>query len=276
MKNCFVICRDELDRLRGCPKRNIRTTTANSRVAVLGRRRDPDAHMSSRYNERPKGNDAKIPQSEIARIYDAIAPIYDVWGYLTESRARRQAIELAGIRDGESVLEVAVGTGLAFRQIVTLNPHGRNEGLDLSEGMLRRAQQNLKLCDPSSYRLQLGTALKLPFPDGAFDLLMNSYMFDLLPQAEMRSVLQEFRRVLKPVGRLVLVNMTKPQEGTLPLYEWLYHWWPRLMGGCRAVELADLVRNSRFVILKRSYVQQLLFPSEIILARTSATGSGAD
>jgi len=61
--------------------------------------------------------DAKIEKSRVAAIYRKIAPSYDLWAWLTESRARDRCLELADIQDGESVLEVAVGTGLAFEQI---------------------------------------------------------------------------------------------------------------------------------------------------------------
>lgn len=53
--------------------------------------------------------DARISQSKIGSVYDKIAPVYDVWGKLTESRARNRAIELAEIKDGSHVLEVAGG-----------------------------------------------------------------------------------------------------------------------------------------------------------------------
>ena len=88
--------------------------------------------------------DALVPQSEISAVYDRIAPLYDLWGTMTESRARARAIELAGIRNGMTVLEVAVGTGLAFREIVRSNPDGRNIGIDLSAGMLERAKQRIR------------------------------------------------------------------------------------------------------------------------------------
>ncbi len=58
--------------------------------------------------------DARISQNQIGAVYDKIAPIYNIWGKLTESRARNRAIELAEIKDGQIFLEVAVGTGLAF------------------------------------------------------------------------------------------------------------------------------------------------------------------
>jgi len=74
--------------------------------------------------------DAKVPQREIGLVYDKLSGIYDVWGMLTESRARAWALELAAVEDGQDVLEVAVGTGLAFYEIVKLNPHGRNIGIE--------------------------------------------------------------------------------------------------------------------------------------------------
>lgn len=66
----------------------------------------------------PKTLDARIGQENIGAVYDRIAPIYDIWGMLTESSARKRAIALAGIEDGQAVLEVAVGTGVAFAEIV--------------------------------------------------------------------------------------------------------------------------------------------------------------
>lgn len=62
--------------------------------------------------------DARITQADIPHVCDRIAGIYDIWGRLTESRAMARAIELADIEDGQSILEVAVGTGVAFREIL--------------------------------------------------------------------------------------------------------------------------------------------------------------
>ena len=90
-----------------------------------------------------KAMDARVSQNNIASVYDSIAPIYDIWGKLTESHARNRAIELAEIKDGQTILEVAVGTGLAFYEIVKRNPNGTNTGVDLSQGMLEKAKKRL-------------------------------------------------------------------------------------------------------------------------------------
>ncbi len=57
-----------------------------------------------------------------------------------------------------------------------------------------------------------GNARELPYPDETFVLTYNSYMFDLIPLADFVPILEEFHRVLKPGGKLVLVNMSKPGE----------------------------------------------------------------
>jgi hypothetical protein len=52
--------------------------------------------------------DAKLPQSEIPGVYDSLSKTYDIWGKLAETRARNRALELADIKDGQNILEVAV------------------------------------------------------------------------------------------------------------------------------------------------------------------------
>ncbi len=211
--------------------------------------------------------DARIEQQDIASVYDRIAPVYDIWGRLTESRARDRALELAAIEDGQSVLEVAVGTGLAFRRIVEMNPTGENIGIDLSPGMLERARRRMAALPESRYSLMLASAFDIPTDDESIDILVNNYMFDLIAFDEMASVLGEFRRVLKPNGKLVLVNMTRGERFGSKVYERIYRLSPRTMGGCRGVNLSEKLQESGFRIETREYHQQMLFPSEVILAR---------
>lgn len=210
--------------------------------------------------------DAKLSQKRIGAVYNRIAPIYDIWGKLTESRARERAIELAEIKDGQHILEVAVGTGLAFQEIVKRNPKGINTGIDLSPGMLDKARKRLSRISGGHYSLQLGTAGQLPMENESIDSLMNNYMFDLIPFAEMDAILQEFRRVLKKEGRLILVNMTEGERFGSGLYDLIYRISPQTMGGCRGVGLTERLERNGFRVEKREYFQQMLFPSEVILA----------
>jgi ubiquinone/menaquinone biosynthesis C-methylase UbiE len=213
--------------------------------------------------------DARVPQSEIPRVYDRIAGVYDIWARLTESRATARALELAAIEDGKSVLEVAVGTGVTFREIVTKNPNGQNVGIDLSAGMLAKAKSRMRDLSGANYRLETGTAFDLPVQSDSIDILVNNYMFDLIPYADMDRVLDEFSRVLKTDGRLILVNMARGESRASRIYERIYRISPRAMGGCRGVQMVDRLRQHRFNVEAREYHQQFLFPSEVIVARKS-------
>jgi len=216
--------------------------------------------------------EARIPQRDIGQLYDRAAGVYDLWGALTEVHARNRALDLAGIQDGERVLEVATGTGLALREIVRRNPHGRNFGIDLSRGMLRKAEARLGTLGLSNYTLQLGTAFDLPFEDESIDVLVNNYMFDLIPFADMGRVVSEFHRVLRRGGRLILVNMTEGEGWGTAVYAWLYRLSPRLMGGCRGVTMAPRLSQHGFEVEVREYHQQALFPSEVIRAHRTERG----
>ncbi len=210
--------------------------------------------------------DARLSQDEVRLVYNRIAQVYDLWGMLTETRARRRGIELAGIRDGERILDVAAGTGMFLTEIVRRNPNGMTAAIDISEGMLRKAKAKLK-DTRAQVELKLGSAFEIPYRAGTFDLLINGYMFDLMPHAAVPQLLAEFKRVLKPDGRLVLINMTEGQRWGSHIYEWLYRQSPALMGGCRGVKLAGPLEQAGYQVIVREYQQQFLFPSEVILAR---------
>lgn len=219
---------------------------------------------------------AVVPQHQIAKLYDGLATHYDRWAALTETKARRRALRLAAIRDGQHVLEVAVGTGLAFEAIVRANPGGRNVGIDLSPGMLAKAEARLRRAGLENFELSVASASALPAAGASFDTLLTSYMFDLVDERAWPLILGEFRRVLRPGGRLVVVNMTIGERFGSGVYERVYDLAPRLMGGCRGVRLSSALLQQGFEVRSRAYVQQFLFPSEVILAKAphEAVASG--
>jgi len=208
--------------------------------------------------------DARIMKNDVPKIYKKVASIYDVWGQLTESKARKRCLDLADIRDGESVLEVAVGTGLAFVEILGLNPTGKNEGIDLTEEMLDRAQEKAQRLGVTNYSLNTGDAYNLQYSDDSFDVVISNYMFDLLPENDFSAVLTEFRRVLRPGGRLVMVNMTKPEHWYNSVWEMIYRMNPAWVGGCRGVFLGPYLESVGFVDIRREFISQRTFPSEVV------------
>ena len=198
--------------------------------------------------------------------FAAVAWFYDLWALLTETKAVGRALSLAQIQDNLSVLEVAVGTGRLFSQIVKLNPHGRNEGIDFSPDMLAHARRRLQGMPATAYRLQQGSAYELSYADGSFDLLFNTYMLDLLPEQDFPKVLSEFRRVLKPDGKMVLVSFGFGTYWFNRFWYWLAKAFPALLTNCRPVRIGRTVALAGFHNLHVEHVSQNTFPSDIVVA----------
>ena len=207
---------------------------------------------------------ARLPKAAVPRTYRRIAPTHDWLAVLVESKARRLGLEWFDANDGEALLEVAVGTGLSFQHLLRANPNGWTEGVDLTPAMLRRARRRAERAPTNRYRLCRGDAYALDHPDATFDGVLNSYMFDLLPIDDFEPVLREFKRILRPGGRLVQVNMTPPERWYQRGWEGLYRLHPSLLGGCRGVRTAPFLREAGFIRVRRRFVSQWTFPSEVV------------
>ena len=214
--------------------------------------------------------EARLDKSKVPDTYRRIASLYDAWAWLTESKARDRCLAMAAIQDGESVLEVAVGTGLAFEKILEANSSGRNEGIDLTDAMLERAERRAAATGHTNFRLRTGDAYTLDFSDDGFDVLINNYMFDLLPERDFPHVLGEFKRTLRPGGRLVMVNMTEGERWYNGIWPLIYRVNPALLGGCRGVQVVPHLTAAGFEAIERAYLSQFTFPSEVIAARVPA------
>lgn len=208
--------------------------------------------------------DAQIKKEQVPDVYGKLASLYDIWAWLTERDARDRCLELAAIRDGEDVLEVAVGTGLAFVRILEANPSGHTEGIDLTAAMLTRAEKKAARTGSDRYRLRVGDAYELPFPDDSFNVVVNNYLFDLIPEQDFVTVVGEFKRVLRPGGRLAMVNMTNGKRWYNGIWSRIYQMNPALLGGCRPVSLLPVLRQCGFRHTTREYISQFTFPSEVV------------
>jgi ubiquinone/menaquinone biosynthesis C-methylase UbiE len=144
------------------------------------------------------------------------------------------------------------------------NPNGQNHGIDLTDEMLSKAKKKTEKQGHKNYSLELGDAYNLAYPDGMFDIVMNNYMFDLLPERDFPIVLSEFKRVLCPGGRLIMANMTKALHWYNSISELVYRIHPPLLGGCRGVYLLPYLVSAGFIDTHREYMSQMTYPTEVI------------
>ena len=159
-----------------------------------------------------------IDKSSVARAYAVWAPVYDlVFGAVFE-RGRRASIAAAEQACGPSggrILEVGVGTGISLPDYARGNAI---VGVDLSEPMLRKAQERVaehKLANVEA--LAVMDAANLALPDKSFDVVVAQFVITAVPNPE--ETLDEFARVIKPGGEIILVNHIGAESGPRRLFE---------------------------------------------------------
>jgi phosphatidylethanolamine/phosphatidyl-N-methylethanolamine N-methyltransferase len=153
-------------------------------------------------------------RDSIARAYGRWAPVYDLVFGKVFAHGRDAAI-VAAEKVGGRILEVGVGTGLSLPDYSRIN---RVTGIDISEPMLRKAQERVRALGLHNVEaLSVMDAGKLAFPDGSFDAVVAQYVITAVPDPD--GALDEFARVLRPGGEIILVNHIGAEHGPRALFE---------------------------------------------------------
>ena len=141
-----------------------------------------------------------------AFLYDLLLAILT---FGRERSFRQNTLEMAKIGPGDRVLDVGCGTGtLAIAAKRLVGPDGAVSGVDASAEMIARAKAKAAR-QGLAVTFEVGTAQKLPFADAAFDVVLSSLMLHHVPEPTRKDALMEMRRVLKPAGRLLVVELTQ-------------------------------------------------------------------
>ena len=198
-------------------------------------------------------------------IFDRTAADYDrierILGLGTGAWYRRQALRQAGLQPGMTVVDVGTGTGLLARAAVDIvGDPARVTGVDPSAGMLEHAKV------PAGVRLLEGSAEAIPAPDGTADFLTLGYALRHI--SDLDQAFAEFYRVLRPGGRVCLLEITLP-EGKMSralLRAWLGGFVPKI---------ATLVARRRDTPLLMNYYWDTIaacVPPGAILAALAGAG----
>jgi phosphatidylethanolamine/phosphatidyl-N-methylethanolamine N-methyltransferase len=161
---------------------------------------------------------AALDRDTIEKAYDRWAPVYDlVFGRVFE-QGRMASIAAAEAHVGPAggrILEVGLGTGIS---LLSYQRSNRIVGIDISAGMLRRAQDRVVEHGLTNVdALAVMDAKHLALPDASFDVVVAQYVITAVPDPE--TTLDEFVRVLKPGGEIVLVNHLGAESGFRRAFE---------------------------------------------------------
>jgi demethylmenaquinone methyltransferase / 2-methoxy-6-polyprenyl-1,4-benzoquinol methylase len=176
-----------------------------------------------------------VPEAEKARrvrgVFDAVAPKYDLMNDLMSFGLHRVwkafTVAVAQVHEGDRVLDIAAGTGdltLAFARKV--GARGLVLHSDINEAMLRRGRDRLLDAGVLAPSL-LADAQALPLADAAFDVV--AVAFGLRNMTRKEQALAEFARVLRPGGRLLVLEFSRVAKPLAPVYDWYsFNVLPRL------------------------------------------------
>ena len=166
--------------------------------------------------------DERDKASRVRGVFDSVAPKYDLMNDLMSGGLHRAwkayTVLVANVRPGQSVLDIAGGTGdLALAFAPKVGKTGRVVHTDINEAMLREGRNRL---------LDQGVALPtlvcdaefLPFPDASFDLV--TVAFGLRNMTHKEQALAEMCRVLKPMGKLLVLEFSKVAKPLEKVYDW--------------------------------------------------------
>lgn len=209
----------------------------------------------------------KFDETKTKKEFKKVLRFYDLWVWLTERKAAQKVLQLTDIKNGIAILDVACGTGKMLEKVVKLNPDGKNIGIDLSPDMLTKAKKKLNKLHKGNFELQEGNVMNLDFPESSFDILVNNYMVDLMPTESFDKIADEFFRVLKPNGIIVISTFSFGTKKIHRFWYWVAKKFPDLLTGCRPVSIKENLVNAGFEIEKTIEISQNTFPSKIIKAR---------
>ena len=175
----------------------------------------------------------------VAGMFGRIAARYDLLNTLMtfgmDAGWRRRAVAAARPPAAGRALDVGTGTGTLALALAAAMPHGQVIGIDFAPPMLDQAAATAQTAPRA--RFALADALQLPFRDETFDCVTSAFVVRNV--ADLTQAFREQARVLRPGGRVVCVELTRP---TAPLFRhlfgWYFHRWVPLLGAAVAGDAA--------------------------------------
>ena len=163
----------------------------------------------------------KVPEKDVHDLFTRVAPHYDQMNNLislgTQNGWRKKFLKELTVAPGEFVLDLCCGTGdITIALAKQVGPSGNVIGLDFNQEMLDLAEQKIRQQDlQKEIQLKQGDAMELPYPDQSFDIVTIGFGLRNVPDAN--QVLKEIYRVLKPTGKVGVLETSQPTNPLIKL-----------------------------------------------------------
>lgn len=215
-------------------------------------------------------------KEEAKQTYDRISKFYDYTLGLLGRKYSEMALERLSVVQGETVLEIGFGTGHWLKWIAKLvGPAGKVYGIDISPAMIEKTRKRLEK-EGLANRAEIccGDATCLPFNESAFDAAFMSFTLEVFDTPEIPRVLAQIKKVLKPGGRLGIVDMSKENGKPvfLNVYEWMHNKCPKYLGS-RPIYVEQCLIDAGYQIKSKEKTRIFRLPAEIIVAIKGMPGN---
>jgi len=217
-----------------------------------------------------------VSSEDIKRSYGVVSRPYSILEGAMEKGLREKGLQLLGVREGEEILEIGIGTGFSLAEIAeAVGEKGKAYGLDITPQMLDMTRKRVeKRGLTNRVELQEADARSMPYQDNKFDAVYLASTLELFDTPDIPRVLNEIKRVLKPGGRLGVASLTKEGRGEsvfirlfMRFYEWLHKKIPKY-ANCRPIYVEELVAEAGYHITKaEEFVLYKIVPWKLLVAK---------
>ncbi len=210
--------------------------------------------------------------AEAARFYDLLGAGLDTQAFY-ETAALHDLVAHLQLASCQSVVEFGIGTGRLAAELLSVHlpPDATYLGLDVSATMVSLATSRLRIFGERASVIRTDGTAHIDAADGTFDRFVCTFVLDLLSDSDIRAVVNEARRVLRPDGLLGLVSLTNGPSllSRLVTMTWrgLHSISPWLVGGCRPITLPSFFSNKQWRIQYQNIIVKFGVPSEVIVVR---------
>ena len=199
--------------------------------------------------------------------YNKMSKWYDLFR-LFEQKYRTIGIKMLDPKNDDILLEIGFGTGRSILKLNKLtNITGQIYGIDLSDGMCRKAKQLLKKKEAfQNVFLNCADATHLPFRDNSIEKIFICFTLELFDIPDIALVLNECKRILMKEGKICIVSLSKYKVNIMvKLYEWFHKKMPKFID-CRPILVENILNKHSLKIETNVKKKMWGLPLEIILA----------